>query len=204
MSKELFDPRKFFNEITFPKDDSFEYAIHLGKRVIDEYKKGLNTYTSTDYIRETLENLGVIQTVIGLMILQYVSCDNHCIDDKLVITCVQIICLKEKDFQHMSKYRCSEAIAHVIDMFYTRISPENIIQLMLRGPSVDCVKLAKFISREIFDDELANKCIENFFQISQINFCKAFDSITAKAAVEMFKVCQQKVVRNDEAKQENS
>lgn len=191
----MIEPKHFFPDDKPPRDFHFNFAKQLIK---DCNKLGLiQKWDSLEYPRNK-ETISKIITVYG-------STSKQCIDHKIARICALISDFDKKHDIHFRKYNDISVLKPFSDVFYTRLTPEMIVKLMLRCDSGFGVSLAKYVTLKLFDDKCANDFIEHIILMERtdgIPFCGEINIVVADAVYEMYKVCNEQKLENKEEKLE--
>ena len=193
-----------------PKDfikDTLEvtdFYLHYAKEIIDQFMEKSNL--PRDEKIEILSNLRETRCAICNLIWVYRQSNKFCIDEKFIETCALILIeqANHKGGSRLNNYKTESVSQRILEVFYTRVSPQTIVRLMLRGESDYCANLARYASSKFIEDDSANDFIEHIVRMNStigIPFSGEVNTEVLDAVYEMYMVFQKK---NDEDKQENS
>ena len=171
------------------------FSINMAKRIIDKF------YETNADLSHKLYNHKYKQNAVCILIKRYEYTEKHCIDELFISTCVSILNLDQKDTSLLAPLSQWEFTKQFLDVFYTRMSAQNIVGLMYACGGIlknqqlaeHCVKLAKLVSSTFFDDKTANRFMEHYLVMAPSFFIEEFDPKIVSTAARMFEVCQKKM-----------
>ena len=200
MSRVMITPEDFIKDTLQITDFNLYYA----KKIIDQFMEKSNL--PRDEKIEILSYLRETRCAICNLIWVYRESNKFCIDEKFIETCARILIeqANHNGGSRLNNCKHQNVSQRILEVFYTRVSPQTIVRLMLRGESDYCANLAKYASSKFIEDDSANDFIEHIVRMNStkgIPFSGEVNTEVLDAVYEIYMVFQKK---NDEAKQENS